>query len=88
MMALQSLLLVPTTYVLSQIQLTIPNDKLLPSVVHAPTLELKHLLDHLKYAYLGNTEILPVIIAKGLTSLKKKSCFGCLKNTILQLGGP
>ncbi|XP_026428764.1 uncharacterized protein LOC113324681 [Papaver somniferum] len=40
--------------------------KPLPSSVKAPTLELKSLLDTLKYVFLGNENTLPVIIASDL----------------------
>ena len=45
------------------IPLPISDKALVSSVVQAPTLELKPLPDHLKYAYLGEEETLPVIIA-------------------------
>ncbi|KAH6781864.1 hypothetical protein C2S51_007157 [Perilla frutescens var. frutescens] len=38
-------------------------DRMLPSVQRAPKLELKNLPDHLKYAYLGENETLPLIVA-------------------------
>jgi len=41
--------------------------KLLPSSISPPQLELKPLLDNLKYAYLGENETLPVIIPSALT---------------------
>ena len=36
-----------------------------------PSLELKALLEHLKHAYLGGRETLPVIIASHLTEQKR-----------------
>ena len=45
----------------------ISTNKLLPSIVQAPTLELKPLPDHLKYAYLGDNETLPVIVSASLS---------------------
>ena len=39
----------------------------MPSVIQAPTLELKPLPEHLKYAYLEREETLPVIIASNLS---------------------
>ena len=36
-----------------------------------PSLELKALPEHLKYAYLGGRETLPIIIASHLTSNKR-----------------
>ncbi|XP_027174039.1 uncharacterized protein LOC113773607 [Coffea eugenioides] len=41
--------------------------KLLPSVVQAPELEFKPLPKHLKYAFLGDRETLPVIISAHLS---------------------
>ncbi|XP_027169380.1 uncharacterized protein LOC113769101 [Coffea eugenioides] len=41
--------------------------RLLPSVVQAPDLELKPLPKHLKYAFLGDRETLPVIISAHLS---------------------
>ncbi|CAM8982825.1 unnamed protein product [Rhodiola kirilowii] len=38
----------------------------LPSVVQAPTVELKPLPGHLKYAFIGENDTLPVIIKSGL----------------------
>ncbi|XP_062109887.1 uncharacterized protein LOC133821759 [Humulus lupulus] len=48
------------------LDLPISNDKLQPSIIQAPTLELKPLPEHLKYVYLGKNETLPVIIARNL----------------------
>ncbi|CAN6691732.1 unnamed protein product [Malus baccata var. baccata] len=45
--------------------ISIPNStyKLLPSVIQPPSLELKPLPSHLKYVFLGEQEMLPVIIS-------------------------
>ena len=40
--------------------------------MHAPTLDLKPLLNHLKYVFLGENKILPVIIANNLSFLQEK----------------
>ena len=45
--------------------------KMLPSVVQAPSLELKPLPDHLKYVFLGEGETLPVIISSSLTAVEE-----------------
>ncbi|XP_068340260.1 uncharacterized protein [Pyrus communis] len=42
-------------------------NKLLPSIVQPPTLELKPLPSHLKYVFLGEDQTLPVIISSSLT---------------------
>ena len=52
----------------SFISLPLTQEKLLPSIQQAPKLELKPLPTHLKYAFLGDKETLPMIIAKGLES--------------------
>jgi hypothetical protein len=43
------------------------NTTLVPSIVHAPNLELKQLPEHLTYAYLGENKTLPVIVAANLS---------------------
>ncbi|KAI3516248.1 hypothetical protein L1887_15159 [Cichorium endivia] len=57
-----------------QAMMQLPNstEKLLPSVVKARKLELKTLPEHLKYAYLGNEQTLPVIVSNKLTEKRKK----------------
>ncbi|XP_021980023.1 uncharacterized protein LOC110876155 [Helianthus annuus] len=57
-----------TKYEAPKTLLPITNQKLLPSIVQAPELELKTLPDHLKYVYLGEKDTLPVIISNKLTS--------------------
>ncbi|KAL6508897.1 hypothetical protein OROHE_021456 [Orobanche hederae] len=51
----------------SKLKLPVSDNKLLPSIVQAPTLKLKPLPDHLKYAYLGENDTLPVIISTKLS---------------------
>ncbi|KAM2352074.1 hypothetical protein ACFXTH_006797 [Malus domestica] len=50
--------------------ISIPNsaNKLLPSVIQPPSLELKPLPSHLKYVFLREQETLPVIIFSSLTA--------------------
>lgn len=43
----------------------------LPSIQKAPTLELKQLSTHLRYAYLGEKNSLPVIISNNLTDVEE-----------------
>ncbi|OIT31839.1 hypothetical protein A4A49_58883, partial [Nicotiana attenuata] len=50
------------------VTLTIPR----PSIEEASKLELKPLPAHLRYAYLGNSETLPVIISSSLTSTQEE----------------
>ena len=44
-----------------------------PSIESSPSLELKALPKHLKYAYLGEQETLSVIVASNLTKGKRKT---------------
>ncbi|XP_037495738.1 uncharacterized protein LOC119370859 [Jatropha curcas] len=57
----------------SHIVLLSHHEKLLPSVLQAPKLELKPLPDHLKYAFLGNGDTLPVIISSKLSEVEEES---------------
>ncbi|XP_028799535.1 uncharacterized protein LOC114754862 [Neltuma alba] len=45
-----------------------------PSVDEPPVLELKTLPSHLKYAYLGNSTTLPVIVSSQLSTLQEEKC--------------
>ena len=55
------------------------NEKLVPSILQAPTLELKPLPGHLKYVFLGEEDTLPVIIAKELTPLQEERLIRVLR---------
>ena len=48
-----------------------------PSIENPPTLELKLLPSHLKYAFLGESEKLPVLISAFLTKIQRKSYSKC-----------
>ncbi|KAM1247664.1 hypothetical protein ACFX2J_043571 [Malus domestica] len=50
------------------ISIPILTNKLLPSVIQPPSLELKPLPSHLKYVFLGEQETLLVIISSSLTA--------------------
>ncbi|CAM8904949.1 unnamed protein product [Rhodiola kirilowii] len=50
----------------------------LPSVVQAPTVELKPLPSHLKYVFLGEDSTLPVIIKSGLEADQERRLIGVL----------
>ena len=52
---------------------------ILPPNKATPSLELKALPEHLKYAYLGGRETLPVIIASHLTKQQEDSIMSILK---------
>ncbi|KAJ8751474.1 hypothetical protein K2173_016691 [Erythroxylum novogranatense] len=51
--------------------LKIDGNKLFPSILQPPTLELKALPLHLKYVFLGEAEILPVIVSNQLSDLEE-----------------
>ncbi|XP_061993424.1 uncharacterized protein LOC133711297 [Rosa rugosa] len=58
---------IPAKFNSKFIPLPLTDEKLAPSVIQAPKLELKPLPEHLKYAFLGENETLPVIIAANLS---------------------
>ncbi|KAM1241312.1 hypothetical protein ACFX2J_046523 [Malus domestica] len=57
----------------------ISTNKLLPSIVQAPILDLKHLPSHLKYIFLGENETLPAIISSSLTAQEEEKLVHVLK---------
>ncbi|XP_027076039.1 uncharacterized protein [Coffea arabica] len=68
--AIEALHSLPTThprYKLTSLFVPETHTRLLPSVVQAPELNLKPLPKHLKYAFLGDRETLPVIISAYLS---------------------
>lgn len=70
----------------SYLELPLSNEKLLTFVVHALTLELKLLSEHLKYIYLGEKDTLPVIIAKDLTPVQDKKLIWVLRELKTVIG--
>ncbi|XP_071929727.1 uncharacterized protein [Coffea arabica] len=58
---------------------TTPQVEVLPSVVQAPVLELKPLPEHLRYAYLGDNETLPVIISSALSKIQEEKLIRVLR---------
>ncbi|KAK9031527.1 hypothetical protein V6N11_032901 [Hibiscus sabdariffa] len=54
--------------------------KLLPSVLQAPQIELKELPKHLKYAFLGDDETLPIIVSNKLSAEEEKKLIRVLRN--------
>ncbi|CAN6540810.1 unnamed protein product [Malus baccata var. baccata] len=52
---------------------------ILPSIEQAPALELKLLPEHLKYAFLGESKTLPVIIAADLSNYEEEQLLQVLK---------
>jgi hypothetical protein len=69
-LALQALQTIPYGNVF--VDLVLSHKKLLPPIFQAPELELKPLLDNLKYVFIGDNNTLPVIIAKDLTSAQEE----------------
>ncbi|XP_026452065.1 uncharacterized protein LOC113352466 [Papaver somniferum] len=78
-LTLNSLQEVPKKYNASYVSLPLTNERLLPSILQAPILELKPLPDHLKYVYLGDKEELSVIISKDLTKVQEEKLFRVLR---------
>ncbi|XP_024961190.1 uncharacterized protein LOC112501715 [Cynara cardunculus var. scolymus] len=66
-------------YEVSKIDLPISHTRLLPSIEQEPELELKTLPHHLKYAYLGDKETLPVIISATLSLKEERELVDVLK---------
>ncbi|KAK4391632.1 Retrovirus-related Pol polyprotein from transposon.6 [Sesamum angolense] len=64
---------------LAFIKLLQSRTKLLPSILQAPALELKELPKHLKYAYLGENNTLPVIISSKLNTLEEEKLIRVLR---------
>ncbi|XP_031375544.1 uncharacterized protein LOC116190014 [Punica granatum] len=64
---LKSLIDVSRRFESSVLPLSTSTDRILPSIVQAPKLELKKVPENLKYVYLGEKETFPVIISKELT---------------------
>ncbi|KAM1104842.1 hypothetical protein ACFX2J_013167 [Malus domestica] len=57
-----------------------------PSIVQAPTLELKPLPDHLKYVFLGDDETLPVIVSSSLTAHEEEKLVRVLREHKTAIG--
>ena len=71
--SLETLPRLPTRYAPTPfVPLALNHEKMLPSVLHAPSLELKPLPEHVKYVYLGKNETLPVIIANNLSAYQEE----------------
>ncbi|KAM2682251.1 hypothetical protein EV2_013845 [Malus domestica] len=64
----------------------ISTNKLLPSIVRAPILDLKPLPSHLKYIFLGENETLPAIISSSLTAQEEEKLVRVLKEFKSALG--
>jgi hypothetical protein len=76
----------PSKYV-PPFETLVPNiTTLVPSIVQAPVLKLKLLLAHLKYAYLGDGQALPVIIASELSLGEEEKLLRVLRDHKIALG--
>ncbi|XP_062075338.1 uncharacterized protein LOC133779383 [Humulus lupulus] len=75
-----------TFKMVSFLDLPISNEKLQPSIVQAPTIELKPLLEHLKYIYLGENETLPVIVARNLNQVQEEKLTRVLREYKTTIG--
>ncbi|XP_023748613.2 uncharacterized protein LOC111896879 [Lactuca sativa] len=68
-----------TQFSVKQIELPQTHTRLPPSLAQPPELELKVLPQHLKYAYLGDNETLPVIISTHLTKFEEEQLVKVLR---------
>ncbi|KAM1249715.1 hypothetical protein ACFX2G_033057 [Malus domestica] len=68
------------------ISIPISTNKLLPSVIQPPSLELKPLPSHLKYVFLGEQEMLPVIISSSLTAQDEEKLVRVLREYKTAIG--
>ncbi|KAM2564690.1 hypothetical protein TB2_012955 [Malus domestica] len=71
---------------LNRESIPISTNKLLPSIIQAPILELKPLPSHLKYIFLGENETLPAIISSSLTAQEEEKLVRVLKEFKSALG--
>ncbi|CAN6701140.1 unnamed protein product [Malus baccata var. baccata] len=68
------------------ISIPISTNKMLPLVVQPPSLELKPLLSHLKYVFLGEQETLPIIVSSTLTAQEEEKLVRVLKEYKTTIG--
>ncbi|KAM2151483.1 hypothetical protein ACFX1R_045924 [Malus domestica] len=68
------------------ISIPISTNKLLPSVIQPPSLELKQLPNHLKYVFLGEQETMPVIISSSLIAQKEDKLVRVLREYRTSIG--
>ncbi|XP_062025882.1 uncharacterized protein LOC133742218 [Rosa rugosa] len=71
---------------ISYLSIPVSTNKMLRSIVQAPKLELKVLPEHLKYAYLGEKETLPVIISSTLEVEQERKLVDVLKKHKTAIG--
>ena len=61
------------------VSISVSTNKLLPSVIQPPSLELKPLPSHLKYVFLGEQETLPIIISSSLMAQEEDKLIRVLR---------
>ena len=76
----------PLSKQLNFLSIPLATNKVLPSVVQAPKLELKALPHHLKYAYLGEEDTLPVIVSSSLNKQQEERLLEVLKRHKTAIG--
>ena len=67
-------------YNLFYINLSLYDNKILPSIVHAPILELKTLSNHLKYIYLGDEKTVRIIVVRNLSFVQEDKLIRVLRS--------
>ncbi|XP_022869740.1 uncharacterized protein LOC111389116 [Olea europaea var. sylvestris] len=67
-------------------ELGMGNTKPLPSVQQPPVLELKQLPPHLRYAYLGELDTLPVIISNTVSEMEEEKLLRVLRENKTAIG--
>ena len=68
------------------ITLPVSNERPLPSVLQAPILDLEPLPSHLKYVFLGDEGMLPLIISSKLSALQEEKLVQVLKEHKTAIG--
>lgn len=70
----------PRKETIEPLELCKPENKLKPSIIEPPKLELKELPNHLEYAFLQGKDQFPVIINSSLGDGQKDNLLAVLKN--------
>ncbi|GJT26557.1 reverse transcriptase domain-containing protein [Tanacetum coccineum] len=70
----------PRTEPVKPLEWKAPENRLKPSSVEPPKLELKELPEHLEYAFLQENNQLPVVISSALSTVKKTKLLEVLQN--------
>ncbi|GJU82317.1 hypothetical protein Tco_1284682 [Tanacetum coccineum] len=70
----------PRTELIEPLEWKAPENRLKPSSVKPPKLELKELPEHLEYAFLQENNQLPVLISSALSTIEKARLLEVLRN--------